>query len=64
MDGRERELIKKLETLCSKEEAKQLESQVVVYNRPKTMNETIYYNVDEIYRAIGSNKQITFEYLR
>ncbi len=57
------ELIRKLETLCSKEEAKQLEAQVVVYNRPKTGNETIYYNVDLLHSAIFHNRQIRFQYV-
>ena len=57
------ELIRKLETLCSLEEAKQLSSQVVVYNRPKTVNETIYYNVDMLHSAIFHNQQITFQYV-
>ena len=56
------ELIRKLETLCSLEEAKQLSSQVVVYNRPKTLNETIYYNVDMLHSAIYRERQITFQY--
>ena len=38
--------------------------QVVVSGRIKTMNESIYYNVDEIHSAITENKQIRFEYLR
>ena len=57
------ELIRKLETLCSNEEAKQLSSQVVIYNRPKTVNETIYYNVDMLHSAIFCNQQITFQYV-
>ena len=57
------ELITKLETLCSREEAKQLSSQVVVYNRPKTINETIYYNVDMLHSAIYHNRQIKFQYV-
>ena len=57
------ELIEKLETLCSREEAKQLESQVVVYNRPKTVNETIYYNVDMLHSAIYHDRQIKFRYV-
>ncbi len=57
-----RELIGKLETLCSKEEAEQLSRQVVILNRPKTTNETIYYNVDYIHSAIFKNRQITFQY--
>ena len=58
-----RELIEKLETLCSNEEAKQLASQVVVYNRPKTVNETIYYNVDKLHSAIFHGLQIKFQYV-
>ena len=57
------ELIRKLETLCSREEARQLEAQVVVYNRPKTGNETIYYNVDLLHSAIFHNRQIRFQYV-
>lgn len=57
------ELIRKLESFCSREEARQLSSQVVVYNRPKTENETIYYNVDKLHSAIYRNRQITFQYV-
>ncbi|MBQ9060501.1 MAG: WYL domain-containing protein, partial [Firmicutes bacterium] len=56
-------LIRKLESLCSREEAKQLASQVVVYDRPKTINETIYYNVDMLHSSIYRNRQITFQYV-
>ena len=41
-----RELIKKLESLASIHEAKQLQRQVYVSGRVKTMNESIYYNID------------------
>lgn len=37
-------------------------SQVVVYNRPKAVNETIYYNVDKLHSAIYHNRKITFQY--
>ena len=57
------ELIRKLEALCSREQARQLESQVVVYNRPKTVNETIYYNVDMLRSAIFHDRQIRFQYV-
>lgn len=57
-----RELIAKLESLCSKNEAKQLHRQVVVTNRIKTPNESIYYNVDMIYNAIGENVKVRFQY--
>ena len=56
-------LIQKLETLCSRDEAKQLGSQVTVCNRSKTPNETIYYNVDRIHSAIFLNHQITYHYV-
>ena len=36
------ELIKKLESLTSKHEARLLQRQVFIYNRPKTGNETIF----------------------
>lgn len=57
-----RELIGKLETLCSKKEARQLHRQVVVTNRTKAVNENIYYNVDQIYNAIAENVKIRFLY--
>ena len=40
-----RELIAKLETLCGREQAKQLHRQVVVTNRSKAVNENSYYEV-------------------
>ena len=33
-----------------------------IYNRPKTGNETIYYNVDQIHAAILANRQIRYQY--
>ncbi|MCD8230993.1 MAG: WYL domain-containing protein [Clostridiales bacterium] len=56
------ELIKKIERLASKYEARQLQRQVYVASRIKTMNESIYYNVDEIHSAIAENRQIRFQY--
>lgn len=56
------ELIKKLGTLASCHEAKSLRRQVTVSGRVKTMNESIYYNVDRIHEAIGHNSQISFRY--
>ena len=41
-------LIKKIEKLVSKYDAQKLQRQVYVSGRIKTMNESIYYNVDEI----------------
>lgn len=58
------ELIKKIEGLASESEAKLLQRQVFVYNRVKTHNETIYYNVDRLHDAISKGNQITFYYNR
>lgn len=58
------ELIKKLTGLASDYEATQLKRQVVVQGRIKTMNESIYYIVDELHNAISNNKRIRFDYLR
>ena len=56
------ELIKKLEQLVSEYDAKELRRDVVIYNRPKTANESIYYAVDRLHQAIHSNQQIAFRY--
>lgn len=56
------QLIKKIETLASVYEAQALQRQVYVANRVKTMNESIYYNVDEIHNGISHNKKIRFKY--
>jgi len=56
------ELIKKIETLASEYEAKDLRRQVLISGRAKTENEKIYYNVDVLHRAIADGKQISFRY--
>lgn len=58
------ELIKKIESLASKFEANQLQRQVFVANRIKTMNESIYYTVDYIHEAINKNAKVSFQYFR
>ena len=58
-----RELIKKLEKKAGKHDAGKLQRQVYVAGRIKTENESIYYNIDNIHRAIQENKQIKFTYL-
>ncbi|MCM1136301.1 MAG: WYL domain-containing protein [Clostridium sp.] len=58
-----RELIKKIEKLAGPYEGKQLQRQVFVAGRVKTENESIYYNVDEIHKAIQNNVPIVFTYL-
>lgn len=55
-------LIAKIEGLASVHEAQLLSRQVFVKNRIKTMNESIYYNVDEIHSGIAQNRKIRFRY--
>ena len=55
-------LIKKIENLASVHEAQLLNRQVFVKNRIKTMNESIYYNVDAIHAGIANNRKIRFHY--
>ncbi len=61
-DKKSRELLRKIEDLASVYEGKQINRQVYVANRVKSMNERIYLNVDIIHRAINEKKQISFRY--
>ncbi|MBQ3065237.1 MAG: WYL domain-containing protein [Clostridia bacterium] len=56
------ELINKLETLTSRSLARTLNRQVFVSGRIKTMNESIYYTVDYIHKALSANKKLSFHY--
>ena len=56
------ELIRKLEDETSKYHASDLKSQVFVAGRVKTMNESIYYNVDLIHTAISEDVKVRFRY--
>ena len=55
-------LIKKIEGLASIYDAQLLQRQVYVHGRVKSMNESVYYNVDEISDAISRDRQIRFHY--
>lgn len=57
-----RELTKKLLSLANRYEESLLGRQMVVSGRVKSMNESIYYNLDAIQEAIVSGKKITFQY--
>ena len=61
-EKKSRELIEKLCRECSVHDARLMRRDVLVSGRVKSMNETIYYNVDTIQEAIGQNKQILFRY--
>lgn len=56
------ELLKKIESLCSRYEAEQIRRQVFVANRLKSDNERILLSVDTIHRAMSENRQISFRY--
>lgn len=55
-------LIRKIENLTSVYDAQLLQRQVYVRGRVKTMNESVYYNVDEISGAISHDHMIRFKY--
>ena len=55
-------LIRKLEGLASVHQARQLQRQVFVDRRVKTMNESIYYSVDKLHAALSAGKQVSFRY--
>ena len=61
-EKKSRELIEKLCKECSVHDARLMRRDVLVSGRVKSMNETIYYNVDTIQEAIGLNRQIRFRY--
>lgn len=61
-EKKSRELIEKLCSQCSQDDARLMRRDVLVSGRVKSMNETIYYNVDAIQDAIAENRQITFRY--
>ena len=61
-EKKSKELIEKLCSQCNEQDAKLMRRTVLVSGRVKSMNETIYYNVDAIQDAIAQNKQITFRY--
>lgn len=57
-----RELTKKLMKLCTGYDESLLKRQMVVSGRAKSMNESIYYNIDAIQEAIAGNQKISFQY--
>ena len=61
-EKKSRELIEKLCNQCSVHDARLMRRDVLVSGRVKSMNETIYYNVDAIQDAISQNLQIRFRY--
>jgi predicted DNA-binding transcriptional regulator YafY len=56
------DLIKKLEALVSRHEAKQLQREVFVAERVKTDSHKTLYNVDTLHSAISNNSNVSFKY--
>lgn len=56
------QLIRTLAQFASDWQAADLKRQVFASSRIKTMNESIYYNVDKLHEAIGADAQIRFRY--
>ncbi len=55
-------LIRKLLRFCNRYDETLMSREVLISGRVKSMNESIYYNLDAIQEAISANKQITFRY--
>ncbi len=62
--NKSKELIAKVKKFVSTHQATQLQRQVFINDRVKTMNESVYYNVDFIHSAINQNVKIRFKYYR
>lgn len=61
-ERKSRELISKLQTLCSEHEARLLNRDLALSGRGKTGNERIYYNVDALQTALADNRAVSFRY--
>ena len=61
-EKKSRELIEKLCAQCNEHDASLMRRNVLVSGRVKSMNETIYYNVDAIQEAIAQDRQVSFRY--
>ena len=57
-----REMIDKLKIFASDSGAGELQRQVYVEGRAKTMNKSTIYTIDAIHRAINSDRRINFRY--
>ena len=61
-EKKSRELIRKLCELCNEQDAQFLTRTVLVSGRVKSMNDSIYNNIDYIQEAISLDHQISFRY--
>ena len=63
-EEKSREIIRKLESLASVHEGRQLHRQVLISGRVKARNTGVMENVDLIHNAMNSNRQICFQYFQ
>jgi len=63
-EAKTRDLIKKLEGMCSRHDARELNREVIIANRVKSISSStnLFRNVDAIHRAISANAQVSFQY--
>lgn len=57
-----KQLLTKIYSLVSKSQAEKIKNQVYVDNRPKCTNESLYYTIDRLDRAIQNNWQVRIIY--
>lgn len=55
-------IIKRLKQLASKPQSRKFSGQIYIYDRIKSMNECILYNVDTLHNAIAENRKVMFRY--
>ena len=55
-------IIKRLKQLASKPQSRKFSGQIYIYDRVKSMNECILYNVDTLHNAIAENRKVAFRY--
>ena len=56
------ELINKIKKLTSKYLSEGLKRSIYIENRPRSSNETVYYNINNIHKAMNEKKKISFKY--
>lgn len=61
-EAHSKKIIDKLMTLVSRFQEKELNRQIYVTQRPKSLNKTTLYSIDEIHHAINERQQISFKY--
>ena len=60
--AKSKKLIHKLAGLTGERQAKQLERSVIITDRLKGLNESVYYAIDAIHSAVLQKKKISFKY--